>query len=219
MRQTSARGRQAGQGLLQALHHGTWTPRALATLLGQLHAVYRQLLAFEARYRTAWDRDIPVSRLVSPMTLTSIEALEGCITALDDQCQLAIKPYTQTLCDTLVNLADHDEVAAFAITAIGGYWMEPALRAALREALWRQPGLYNGDTRFCWQPGGPEAEQRRQLWHGVMALGPVAGRTGRLAKTARLQWYDALHEAIYLPPKPYLSVALPLLARTSSQGG
>lgn len=218
MRQTSGSGRRTGHSLLQALHQEAWTSHALAALLAQLHAVYRQLLAFEARYREAWDRDLPVSRLVPPLTPATLQSLEGCIAALDDQCQLTIRPYTQDLCDTWAHLADHDDVTAFAVVAIGGYWLEPALRVALREALWRQPGLYNGDTRFCWQPGGPEGEQRRLLWHGVMALGPAAGRASRLAKTARLRWFDALHATNCLPPKPFLPMALSLLARVSPRG-
>lgn len=212
MQQPSANGRQSGHVLLRSLRQDPWSQRSLATMLGQLHFLYQQVLAFEERHRDRWRREIPISELVPAFGPETLGDLERCILALDEPGPLVIRPYTADLCETWAALAGTDSLLSFAVVAIGAYWLEPAWRAALREALWRQPNLYNGDTRFCWAPGGPEGEQRRRLWLGVMAMGPAAGRAGRLAKAARQRWYDSLLVGHQRKATQPLQLELPLTA-------
>ncbi|MBC7541507.1 MAG: hypothetical protein H7338_02115 [Candidatus Sericytochromatia bacterium] len=158
----------------------------------QLQYVYRYVMGEDFRYRSLWTVEIPLSERLQPWPYETLTALDVCLSAMGAQSAYQPSAATEQVCDQWTGLADGDPLLALVTTAMGGYWPEPALRSALREALWQQPDLYNGDSRFCWSAGGPEGEGRRQLWQGIMALGPKPARVAREARTARHTWYDDL---------------------------
>jgi hypothetical protein len=185
--------------LLRSLRSDSWSAAELVALLGQIQLMVRFVAAIEQRFRPVWSRELPVSELVPAWSLDLEASIQSCREALGGVSEVRPLPATVTLLDAWRHVANGDPMLAFVVTVMGAHWGEPALRSALREALWHQPDLYNGDARFCWDAGGPEGDTRRRVWQSVMALGTAAARTSRLARSTRLQWYDGL-AALREPP-------------------
>jgi hypothetical protein len=150
------------------------------------------VFGLECRWRPIWEQDFPISAELPAWPPDLIESIQACRLALEVAGTERPILATTRLCRDWQDASADDPMQAFVIVVLGAYWGEPALRSALREALWHQPDLYNGDARFCWSAGGPEGDQRRRVWQSIMSLGSVAARLARLARATRLQWYDGL---------------------------
>jgi hypothetical protein len=184
--------RGSEHALLRSLRLDPWSAADLAALLGQMQLMAGFVRVLEAQYRSLWLQDLPISGALPPWPVDLEASIQACREALGVSGAPRPLTATTTLCEGWRQLSKGDPLYAFVVLALGAHWGEPALRLALREALWHQPDLYNGDTRFCWEAGGPEGETRRRVWQCVMSLGPGAARTARLARSTRLQWYDGL---------------------------
>jgi hypothetical protein len=157
-----------------------------------LQLLARYVRIIEDRFRPVWHQDLPVSDMVVPWPDDLDMAIRACRAALGAGGEPLPVAATTALFDAWHQIAGDDPMLAFVVVTMGAQWGEPALRSALREALWHQPDLYNGDTRFCWSAGGPEGETRRRVWQQVMSLGATAARAARAARSSRHQWYDGL---------------------------
>jgi hypothetical protein len=184
--------RNAEPALLRSLRLDAWTPAELGAVLGQLQIMAEFVVSLEHRWRPVWQLDFPISAELPPWPDDLVANIQACRAALEVPSGDRPIPATTELCATWREAGADDPMQAFVIVVMGAQWGEPALRSALREALWHQPDLYNGDARFCWSAGGPEGDRRRRVWQSIMALGSGAARLARLARATRLRWYDGL---------------------------